>query len=163
CHLVNDVVALSVLSQYPAHLLDRHSRLPEEVLAEMRKRFGVSHWNFGGGIQGTHASVRAVKRTLRERLSPLGRLLFLDDGRVRSVEMLLHLRKRGWLKKPIDWAARALVGKSPEMLEAAPHVHSVLKGRPSDFFVRHAYFKSRLPKPELADPDRDDCGLIWFA
>ena len=49
------------------------------------------------------------------------------------------------------------------MLDAAPHIHSVLKGIPSDFFVRHAYFKSRMPKPELADPDRDDCGLIWFA
>ena len=37
------------------------------------------------------------------------------------------------------------------------------RARPSDFFVRHAYFKSPVPKPDVADPDRDNCGLIWFA
>ncbi len=163
CHLVNDVVALSVLAQYPAHLLDRYSRLPDDVLAGMRLRFGVSHWNFVGGIQGTHESVRLVKKELRHRLASLGRLKFLDDRQVRSVEALIRLRKRPALKRPIDWAVRTFVGISPEMLEAAPHVHSVLKGKPSDFFVRHAYFKSRLPKPDIANPDRDDCGLIWFA
>jgi 4-cresol dehydrogenase (hydroxylating) len=163
CHLVNDVVALSVLAQYPAHLLDRYSRLPDDVLAGMRLRFGVSQWNFVGGIQGTHRSVQLVKRELRHRLASLGRLMFLDDRHVKLAEALIRLRTRPALKRPIDWAVRTLVGKSPEMLEAAPHVHSVLKGRPSDFFVRHAYFKSRLPKPDIANPDRDDCGLIWFA
>src|SRR5258706_2130674 len=49
------------------------------------------------------------------------------------------------------------------MLGAVPHIHSVMQGIPSDFFVRHAYFKSREPKPEIANPDRDNCGLIWFA
>ena len=29
--------------------------------------------------------------------------------------------------------------------------------------MRHAYFKSAAPKPDRADPDRDDIGLIWFA
>src|SRR5207253_11515046 len=42
-------------------------------------------------------------------------------------------------------------------------IHSILKGIPSDYFVRHAYFKSSLQKPPIANPDRDDCGLIWFA
>jgi 4-cresol dehydrogenase (hydroxylating) len=60
-------------------------------------------------------------------------------------------------------ALRVLVRRSVEMLEAAPHVHAVLQGTPSDFFVRHAYFKSALPKPDVAQPDRDDVGLIWFA
>ena len=58
---------------------------------------------------------------------------------------------------------KAITGRSIAMLEAAPHIHSVLGGNPSDYFVRHAYFKSSLSKPEFSDPDRDNCGLIWFA
>src|SRR6185437_5080963 len=58
---------------------------------------------------------------------------------------------------------RKMSGKSVELLPVAAHVHSVMQGIPSDYFVRHAYFKSGLPKPEAAHPDRDGCGLIWFA
>ena len=162
-HIINDVVALSVLSQYPAHLLEQHSRLPDSVLAAMKRRYGIGAWSYGGGIQGTALHVRAAKRELRRRLGPLGKLIFLDDWAVRRIEALIRWRRRPQLARLIDWAVRALTGKSPEMLEAAPQVHSVLKGRPSDYFVRHAYFKSPLPKPEFAHPDRDDCGIVWFA
>lgn len=162
-HLINDIVALSVVTQYPPSLLDTHSRLPDEVRAGMRKRYGVAGWSFGGGIQGTRASVRAAKHELRARLNPLGRLVFLDDTAMKGVEMLIRWRKWSLLAGPIDWAVRSFAGKSPEMLEAGPHIHSVLKGIPSDYFVRHAYFKSRKPKPAVSDPDRDDIGLIWFA
>ena len=163
CHLINDVVTLSVLAQYPADMLDKYSRLPDDVLDEMRKRLKISHWSLGGGIQGSRKMVRLVKEELRKRLGPLGRIMFLDEGRVKGVETLNRLRQRSSLRMPIDWAVRTFAGKSPEMLQAAPHIHSVLTGRPSDYFVRHAYFKSRLPKPDIADPDRDNVGLIWFA
>jgi 4-cresol dehydrogenase (hydroxylating) flavoprotein subunit len=162
-HLINDIVALSVVTQYPPSLLDSHSRLPDEVRAGMRNRYGVAGWSFGGGIQGTKASVRAAKRELHARLKPLGRLVFLDDAAMKGVEMLIRWRKSRLLAGPIDWAVRSFAGKSPEMLEAGPHIHSVLKGIPSDYFVRHAYFKSRKPKPAVSHPDRDDIGLIWFA
>ena len=162
-HIINDVVALTVLSQYPAHLVEQHSRLPDPILEAMKRRYGVGAWSYGGGVQGTTLHVRAAKRELRSRLGPLGRLFFLDDRTVKWVESLIRWRRRPLLRPSIDWAVRAVSGKSPEMLEAAPQVHSVLKGRPSDYFVRHAYFKSALPKPEFAHPDRDDCGIVWFA
>ena len=162
-HIINDVVVLSVLSQYPAHLLERHSRLPDSVLAAMRHRYGIGAWSYGGGIQGTVPYIRVAKQELRRRLGPLGRLMFFDDQAIRRIETLIRWRRRPLLARPIDWTVRAITGKSPEMLEAAPQVHSVLKGRPSDYFVRHAYFKSPLPKPEFAHPDRDNCGIVWFA
>jgi len=162
-HLINEVVALSVLTQYPPHLLDRHSRLPDDVRDEMCRRLGVAAWNLGGGIQGTRGAVRATKRELRRRLGPLGKLAFLDDRTVGLVARLNDWAGRSGAGRWIRSTAGRLAGKSPEMLAAAPHIHSVLKGIPSDYFVRHAYFKSRLPKPDVADPDRDDVGLIWFA
>ena len=162
-HLINEVVALSVLTQYPANVLDRHSRLPDDVRDEMCRRFGVAAWNLGGGLQGTAGAVRATKRALRRHLGPLGKLTFLDDRAVALVGGLNRWAARSSAGRSAVALVSRLVGKSPEMLAAAPHIHSVLKGIPSDYFVRHAYFKSHLPKPDVADPDRDDVGLIWFA
>ncbi|MCU0898593.1 MAG: FAD-binding oxidoreductase [Burkholderiales bacterium] len=162
-HLVNDICALSVLAQYPAHLLADHSRLPADALAEMRRKYLVAPWSFGGGIQGTAAQVRIIKKELRARLAPLGRLMFVDDSTMRLASIVHSAARRGPLAKPLEWAVRTFTGKSLEMLEAGPHIHDVLKGIPSDYFVRHAYFKSEKPKPDRADPDRDDIGGIWFA
>ena len=162
-HLVNDICALSVLAQYPAHLVAGHSRLPADALAEMRRKYLVASWSFGGGVQGTAAQVRIVKKELRSRLAPLGRLMFVDDATVGLASAALAVARSGPLGRPVEWAVRTFTGKSLEMLEAGPHIHNVLKGIPSDYFVRHAYFKSEKPKPERADPDRDDIGGIWFA
>lgn len=162
-HLINDVVSLAVVSQYPEALVDKVSRLPDDVRAEMRQRFGVAPWSFGGGLLGTRDAVRAAKRALRRRLRGLGRLTFLDDRAIRLIETVIRLRGNPILAPLIDASVRGLFGKSPEMLLAAPKVHDVLKGIPSDYFVRHAYFKSRHPKPDIAHPDRDDIGLTWFA
>lgn len=162
-HLINEVVALSVLTQYPAGVLDRYSCLPDDVRAEMCRRFGVAAWNLGGGLQGTAGAVRATKRELRRRLGPLGKLTFLDDRAVSLVAGLNRWAERSRAGRSALSLASRMVGKSPEMLAAAPYIHSVLKGIPSDYFVRHAYFKARKPKPDIADPDRDDVGLIWFA
>ncbi len=162
-HIVNDIVTLSVLSQYPAHLLAKHSRLPPDALAGLRARYRVPAWSVAGSIQGTSAFMRGVKREVRARLGGMGRLLFMGDATACFAGVASRLARRPALRGPITWAVGTVVGKSLEMLEAAPHIHSVLQGIPSDYFVRHAYFKSAAPKPERADPDRDDCGLVWFA
>jgi 4-cresol dehydrogenase (hydroxylating) len=163
CHLINDVVALAVLAQYPPGAVERYSRLPDAVLAEMRARYRVPAWSLGGGLLGTRAQVREIKRQLRRRLAPFGRILFVDD-RVAALGGRLAAMARGSaVGRAVASVAAKASGRSMEMLEAGPHVHSVLKGIPSDYFVRHAYFKSRLPKPDVAEPDRDDVGLIWFA
>jgi len=162
-HLINDVVALAVVAQYTPEMVDVQSCLTDADLERMRARFGVARWSFGGGVQGNRRQVAAIRKEMRARLSPLGRLLFVDDTLIALVGRLLAARQRPWLTGLIDGAVRAFAGKSPEMLQAAPEIHSVLKGIPSDYFVRHAYFKSRMPKPEHAHPDRDRCGIIWFA
>jgi 4-cresol dehydrogenase (hydroxylating) len=162
-HLINEIVALSVLSQYPANLVDKCSRLPDATLREMCAKHGVAAWSLGGGIQGTKGAVRETKRQLKRRLGPLGRLVFVDDRVVGLAGAVDRWAGRSNAGRSVAALIGRVTGRSREMLSAAPHVHSVLKGIPSDYFVRHAYFKSRSPKPDIADPDRDDVGLIWFA
>lgn len=162
-HIVNDIVGLSVLTQYPAPLLDKYSRLPDEIRHQMCDRYSVLPWGFGGGIQGSKASVRLVKRELRKRLASLGKIVFIDERMVAVAKAVNRLAAAPGPKKPVTWMLRKLTGKSLEMLALVPHIHSLMQGTPSDYFVRHAYFKSRIQKPEITQPDRDDCGLIWFA
>ena len=162
-HFINNVVTLSVLAQYPAHLIDGHSRLPDAMRKEMCDRLGVADWSFGGGLQGSRAHVAASRRAMKSALAPLGKLEFVSDGKVALAAKLLSLAERPALRGIAATVAKAMTGRSLEMIAAAPHIHAVLQGQPSDFFVRHAYFKSRQPKPDRADPDRDRCGLSWFA
>jgi 4-cresol dehydrogenase (hydroxylating) len=133
----------------------------------MCRRFTIPKWAFGGGIMGTRGQVRANKSELRRSLRGLGRLTFITDGRVRALggfrALMDKLEGQPALHGALGSIFRALSGKSVELLPLIPHVHSVMKGQPSDYFVRHAYFKSPLPKPEFAHPDRDDVGGIWFA
>ena len=62
-----------------------------------------------------------------------------------------------------EWLFRLLAGKAVELIPVARHVYEVMQGRPTEFFVRHAYFKSSMRKPDEAHPDRDNIGAIWFA
>lgn len=162
-HIANDVVALSVLDQYPSTLLRHHSRLPPDILTNLCNQHGIKKWTFGGGIQGTAAQVKLVKLELQKKIGKIGRLIFISDKTATFAGKLARFTKQPLIGNIIAAAAKLITGKSASMLEAAPYVHSVLQGIPSDYFVRHAYFKSHLPKPEISDPDRDNCGLIWFA
>jgi 4-cresol dehydrogenase (hydroxylating) len=57
-----------------------------------------------------------------------------------------------------------LSGTSLLVLDSAPHLHNILQGIPSEYFVKHAYYRNRRSRPQQdIDPARDRCGLIWFA
>jgi 4-cresol dehydrogenase (hydroxylating) flavoprotein subunit len=166
-HMINDICSLSVLSQYPPGLAERTSRLPDDILRQHRLRYGVSGWSFGGGIHGTKEWVKIVQKRLRKRLRGLGRLTFITDFSVQAatqLERVVEAIPAGTrLRRGFEWGFRQLAGKPVELVAVARHVHTVMRGQPTEYFVRHAYFKSSMPKPTEAHPDRDNIGSIWFA
>jgi 4-cresol dehydrogenase (hydroxylating) len=166
-HIVNDICALSVVSQYPPGLAERVTRLPDEVLAAEKRRFGVPAWSLGGGIHGTREWVTNVRRQLRRRLKHMGRLTYMTE---RSVGAATHIERAIKSLAPFtpvregaEWLFRRLTGKPVELVAVARHVHEVMRGQPTEYFVRHAYFRSTMAKPSEAHPDRDNVGAIWFA
>jgi 4-cresol dehydrogenase (hydroxylating) len=166
-HMVNDICALSVISQYPPGLAERSSRLPEDVLVQRRLHYGITGWSFGGGIHGTREWVRNVRKRIRRRLGGMGRLTFITNRSIRAanqVERVFAALPPGTrLRQGAEWGFRRLTGKPIELIAVARHVHEVMRGQPTEYFVRHASFKSSLPKPAEANPDRDNIGAIWFA
>lgn len=160
-HMINDMVSFTVVTQR----IEQHrlggSYLSADELAALRKQYGISPLTCAGGIYGTRAQVRLQRRLLKRALGRHGRLLFISDGLVAVLERVLAAAwQRPWLKQVVERVA----GASLQVLDSSPHVHRILQGIPTDYFVKHAYYRSRRRRPETAiDPARDGCGLIWFA
>jgi len=169
CHFYNDIVAFAILSQYPPELIASGGNLSDALRAEIRAQHGVSHWAAGGATSGTKAQVRANRAIIKKTLARYGRIEFLDEKKVSFINAGLALIRKAnaspfWSNLVNRLVRIASGGKSVEAIEVVPHLYSVLQGNPSDYFVRHAYFKSTVPKPNTdTNPARDNCGLVWFA
>jgi 4-cresol dehydrogenase (hydroxylating) len=167
-HLMNDVCALSVLGALPRRQGARDA-LSADALAALRDRHVVPHWACTGGLYGPPEEVRARARVLSRTVGRLGRLRFLTDRRVKVIEgVVIPLFERltsNALTAPLaDFLLRKVMRRSLEILRVVPRVHSILRGVPSDFFVRHPYTRTLGERPEgVAHPARDGVGLIWFA
>ncbi len=167
-HMINAFVSLAVLTRYPFHLLQDQTFLPEEVIARLQQEYGVAPWTFSTGLYGTRAQVRVNRAIVKKALKPYGRLEFLDDRKVRWVSQVVPWLKRAQsypLLAPLSrWVVRGGLRSSLALFDAVPYIHGILKGIPTEYFVRHAYFKSNHPRPDQdVHPARDSCGLFWFA
>lgn len=160
-HMINDFVSLTVLTQrIEQHRAGGGYLTPQEI-AELRSKYGVSPLTCAGGIYGTKAQVRLQRSILKKALGRYGRLLFISDFALAVIEKVIAA---SWKSPLLKAVTEKLAGTSLQILDSAPQVHRILQGIPSDYFVKHAYYRSRRRRPDNAiDPARDGCGLIWFA
>jgi 4-cresol dehydrogenase (hydroxylating) len=167
-HLINDVLCLSMLMQYP-HELRGQRYLSDDARRDLRSRLGITPWSLTSGLYGTAAQVVANRALIRRELKPYGKLTFIDRRELARLEWLIRLVKRMQNRRFLSWLGRllknCLIGPEPlEVFDLVRHVVPILQGVPSEFVVRFAYFKSRQGRPDSGvNPPRDGCGLIWFA
>ena len=126
---------------------------------------GIACWSCCGGIYGHRELVRARQKILKRELSPLGTIRFFSASRQRSMARVLnYVAPRPTLRACAQWLSRTLLGKSTAMLEAGAALSQVLKGEPTERFLRLAYFRGSVSCPEQGrDPARDGCGFMWLA
>jgi len=166
-HIINDVVTFAVLAE-PSEILGGEKTLSDGRRAQLRRHFNIAPWSFAAGLYGTPSQVRANIAEIRRELGRLGTLQFIDDRKIQVIKTLTRALKKGESYPPTRAVARGLarwaLGKPIGLLEMMPNVHAIEKGFPSDYFVKHAYYRSRRPKPadDNIDPARDRCGLIWL-
>ncbi len=160
-HMINDVVSLTLLTQVKDEGLPTDSVLSDTQRAALREKYRLALWSCGGGLYGTAAQVRLQRRLLKAALGRYGRLQFLDARRLALLQRLTTAAERHpWLRHLVE----RLAGVSLDVMRTAPHIYDVLRGVPTEHFVRHAWFRNRRPRPDSAvDPAADRCGLIWFA
>lgn len=151
-HVGNDYKVLGGLRQYPWEETGGETPLGLELMALIRKRLQIGVWNGSGGLYGTRRQVaearRLVKAALRGKVS---RLVFMDDR-------LLALSVR--FAKPIQFFSGWDLSKALHLLQP---LYGLLKGLPTGQPVGSAYWRKRTAPPAEMDPDRDGCGLLWFA
>lgn len=151
-HIGNDYKVLGGLQQYPWSDTQGQTPLAPEVMARFRKDLSFGYWNASGGLYGTRAQVSAAKRLLKKALAgQAGKLKFLSPG-------TLHFAKR--FAKPFKLLTGWDISRTVELVEP---VFGLLRGVPTAHPLGSAYWRKRTPVPENPDPDRDRCGLLWYA
>jgi 4-cresol dehydrogenase (hydroxylating) len=160
-HMINDFVSMTILTQRISEQVPQQGPLSDADLAALRRKYGIAPWSCAGGIYGTRAQVRLQRALLRKALTPYGRLIFISDSLLPYLQRLIDWSwKSPLFRRLTELGART----SLPVLESAPYVHKILQGIPTEFFVKHAYYRYRRPRPVGdAQPARDRCGLIWFA
>ncbi len=151
-HIGNDYKVLGGIQQYPWTEANEHTPLTPDLMARFRRELSFGHWNASGGLYGTAAQVAEAKRLLRKALAgQAGKLKFLSPR-------TLQLAKRfaGPFRVLTGWDMRRTV----ELVEP---VLGLLRGIPTEQALGSAYWRKRSPVPPQPDPDRDSCGLLWYA
>jgi 4-cresol dehydrogenase (hydroxylating) flavoprotein subunit len=160
-HMINDFVSLTVLTQRKLEAVAQDSPLTDADRERLRRKYRIAPWSCAGGLYGSKRHVALQRATLKRELGSWGRLLFVSDRKVAVVERLVA---SAWKRPVVRTLVEAAFGASLPVIESLPHVHGILKGIPTDYFLKHAYYRSRRSRPaEDVDPARDRCGLIWFA
>lgn len=151
-HIGNDYKVLAGLRQYPWEETRGRTPLRPRQMAEFRRRMHFGRWNGSGGLYGTRKQVAEARRLLRRALKgKVSRIGFIDD---RTLDLL----------ERFSTPFRVLTGWDlSRTLGILRPVYGLMKGIPTDQPMESAYWRKRTAPPKRMDPDRDGCGLLWYA
>ncbi len=151
-HIGNDHKVLAGLQQYPWAETGGVTPLPPSLMATYRSKLDFGAWNVSGALYGTKAQVAESKKLLKQELRKIaGSLKFL------SLEKLQFAKR--WAK-PFRLISGWDLRRTVELVEP---VLGLMRGIPTDYSLGSAYWRKRIPIPSNPDPDRDRCGLLWYA
>ena len=152
-HVGNDLRVAAARRRYPREAAGGHALDPDARRA-MRRELGLGSWNGSGALYGSRAMTRAAAREVRRVLGPhTSRLLFFDDRTARLARGVQRV------------AARLGIGGSRiERLGAVDSALGLLKGIPSDHYLRGAGWRAReAPRADTLDPLDNRWGFNWYA
>ncbi len=163
-HIVNDVMFLAQMIQYPYDRLEGRTNLSPELRAELRRRYRIAPWTITGGLYGSRRQVRAAQREVRKALKPFGRVSILGERGISIVRRLIAAWTRFGGIPGVPSLLRAVTRGSLEKLRVVLEIYPILQGTPGEYILGFAYFKRRGPRPRHdVDPGRDGAGLTWMA
>lgn len=154
-NLINRERALSMIIDYPGELIEKREAIPEEDIQALAKEFTLTPWLVVGMIYGPKTMVKAARKTVEQNFKHIPKRGFFYTSSNRRLFLCLgHILKK--------------IGK-PHLAEAIGKVeqaYQVLNGYPNNVALRLAYWKNTnrgLVNQPVLDPNRDSCGLIWYA
>lgn len=151
-HIGNDYKVLAGLQQYPWSDMAGSTPLTPAIMAEFRQKLGFGSWNVSGALYGTKTQIREARSELRRALRPIrGSLKFLSQAK-------LQFAKR--FARPFRLVSGWDLRRTVELVEP---ILGLMQGRPTNHSLASAYWRKKSPIPTDMNPDRDRCGLLWYA
>lgn len=153
-NLMNAHRMLSMSEAYPRHAIGADGLIPGEELAAMMQRNRLTHWTGVGAIYASERIAVAARKDIRQILLPIAaQLNFITPAKAAHLHRLALCLP---LVRSSNWT-RILATLNKTML--------ILAGEPSEVALPLAYWRSGS-QPSAGtrlNPDRDQCGLIWFS
>ncbi len=154
-NLMNRERMLSMLADYPLEKVKSGEPLSDQEILDLASRYKAPHWTIAGTLYGDKALVKAAKKLINENFKSVkkNRFYFNSTNKklVPYVSGLLEKVGLGAIKKGLDSMSLGF---------------DIINGRPNNVALRLAYWKHEnkaLAKQENLNPNRDGCGLIWYA
>lgn len=148
-HIANDYKVLNGIQQFP---WEEQMPLSRETMKRYQKNLKFGRWSGSGALYGSKGQVAEAAKRLRHALGgKASKLQFLDDRR-------LALAAR--FARPYRWITGWDLTRTLELVRP---VYGLLKGVPTEATLPSAYWRKKTPPPASPDPNRDGCGLIWYA
>ena len=148
-HIANDYKVLNGIQQFP---WQEQMPLSRETMKRYQKTLKFGRWSGSGALYGSKGQVaEAAKRVRRALTGRVSKLEFLDDRR---------LAVAARFARPYRWITGWDLSRTLELVRP---VYGLMKGVPTDATMASAYWRKKTPPPASPDPNRDGCGLIWYA
>ena len=148
-HIANDYKVLNGIQQFP---WQEQMPLSRETMKRYQKNLKFGRWSGSGGLYGSKRQVAEAARRVRRALGgKTSKLQFLDDRRLALAARFMRPYR---LLTGLD-LSRTLALVRP--------VYGLLKGVPTEAPMASAYWRKKTPPPASPDPNRDGCGLLWYA
>lgn len=150
-HVANDLRVFSARIAYPWDRTGGTTPIPDALRRELAGRLDIGAWNVSGGIYGTPGTVAGTKKAVKRALAGY-RVIFLDDFRLACARRLARVLRRVGLGR-----------KFGELLRIVEPAYGLLKGVPSDEFIRGVLWQSRAGETASRDPLDHELGLMWVS
>lgn len=148
-HIGNDYKVIAMDHAFP----DAEPKpLQRDRMRHFRSLWNIAGWSGSGALYGTKRQVAEARRLLKQALrGRVDKLIFLDDRAISLASRFAGLYR---LATGVD------VKRSLALLQP---LYGLLRGIPTGSTLKSCYWRKSGPVPDDPDPDRDGCGVIWFA
>jgi 4-cresol dehydrogenase (hydroxylating) len=134
----------------------RHINMTSKQVSEIADGKQLPKWMIVGSIYGCKSIVKATKKELKKRVRGLGSVDFSDSLIMRAAKVLFKL--------PLP--KTELISSVKEQLKSLDEGIEIMLGKPNQIALPLAYWRNPKTIPDKSHtmlPDRDECGLLWYA
>ncbi|MFL5813125.1 MAG: FAD-dependent oxidoreductase [Bdellovibrionia bacterium] len=154
-NLMNRERCLSMLADYPLEKIKNAQPLDDNEVRDLAMRYQAPHWMIAGTLYGDKALVKAAKKRIKENFKSVRKRQFYFNSTNKKIVP--------YVGKLLNAIGLTSVKKS---LDSMSMGFDIINGTPNNVALKLAYWKHEdkdLVKNENLNPNRDGCGLIWYA